>query len=101
MGVSIGSIGTARAQYHLRQMMVYLDMPVVNQPEVMIASAAKRFNERGELTDETARKLIVQLLEALIDLTRKMAPPTGATAPSAEPASSSNTRTDSQRETSF
>jgi chromate reductase len=101
MGASIGSIGTARAQYHLRQMMVYLDMPVVTQPEVMIASAAKRFNEQGELTDETARKLIVQLLEALIDLTRKMAPPTRATALSAEPASSSNTRRDSQRETSF
>jgi chromate reductase len=73
MGASIGSIGTARAQYHLRQMMVFLDMPVVTQPEVMIASAAKRFNDQGELTDETARKLIVQLLEALIDLTRKMA----------------------------
>ena len=39
----------------------------------MIASAAKRFNDQGELTDETARKLIVQLLEALIDLTQRMA----------------------------
>jgi len=73
MGASIGSVGTARAQYHLRQMMVFLDMPVVTQPEVMIASAAKRFNDQGELTDETARKLIVQLLEALIDLTQRMA----------------------------
>jgi hypothetical protein len=81
--------------------MVYLDMPVVNQPEVMIASAGKRFNEQGELTDETARKLIVRLLEALIDLTRKMAAPARATTRSAEPASSSNTRKDSQRETSF
>ncbi len=72
MGASIGAIGTARAQYHLRQMMVFLDMPVVTQPEVMIASAAKRFNDQGELTDETSRKLIVQLFEALIDLTRKM-----------------------------
>lgn len=73
MGASIGMIGTARAQYHLRQMMVFLEMPVVNQPEVMIASAAKRFNDQGELTDEGSRKLIVQLLEALIRLTRTMA----------------------------
>ena len=54
-------------------MMVFLDVPVVTQPEVLIGTAAKRFNDAGELTDETSRKLIVQLLEALIDLTRKMA----------------------------
>ena len=75
MGASVGVIGTARAQYHLRQTMVFLDMPVVNQPEVMIGSAAKRFDEQGELTDETSRKLIAQLLEALVALTRKMAGP--------------------------
>lgn len=73
MGASVGAIGTARAQYHLRQMMVFLDMPVVNQPEVMIGPASKRFSEQGELTDETSRKLITQLLEALIDLARKSA----------------------------
>ena len=73
MGASTGVIGTARAQYHLRQTMVFLDRPVVNQPEVMIGSAAKRFDEQGELTDETSRKLVAQLLEALIALTLKMA----------------------------
>jgi chromate reductase, NAD(P)H dehydrogenase (quinone) len=73
MGASIGFVGTARAQYHLRQMMVFLDVPVVTQPEVLIGTAAKRFSDNGELTDETSRKLIVQLFEALIDLTRKMA----------------------------
>jgi chromate reductase, NAD(P)H dehydrogenase (quinone) len=73
MGASIGAVGTGRAQYHLRQMMVFLDMPCVTQPEVLIASAAKRFNEQGELTDELSRKLIVQLLEALIELTHMMA----------------------------
>ncbi len=73
MGASPGFVGTARAQYHLRQMMVFLDVPVVTQPEVLIGTAAKRFNDAGELTDETSRKLIVQLLEALIVLTRKMA----------------------------
>ena len=38
MGASIGSKGTARAQYHLRQMFVFLNMYPVNKPEVMIAN---------------------------------------------------------------
>jgi chromate reductase len=48
-------------------------MPVVNQPEVMIGKAAERFNEQGELTDETAKKLIRQLLEELVALARRQA----------------------------
>src|SRR5690349_9580060 len=37
MGASISALGSARAQYHLRQCFVFLDMPSVLQPEVMIA----------------------------------------------------------------
>jgi chromate reductase len=73
MGASIGNLGSARAQYHLRQSLVFLNMPVVNQPEVMIGKAAERFNEQGELTDETAKKLIRQLLEELVALARRQA----------------------------
>jgi len=47
MGASVGILGSARAQYHLRQCFVFLNMYPVNQPEVLIASAAQRFNERG------------------------------------------------------
>src|SRR5206468_284930 len=39
MGASPGAMGTARAQYHLRQMLVFLNMFPINQPEVMIAHA--------------------------------------------------------------
>src|SRR5437870_372013 len=42
MGASVGTIGTARAQYHLRQIMVFLNMFPLNQPEVMIGHAATR-----------------------------------------------------------
>ena len=73
MGASVGTLGTARAQYHLRQMFVFLNMFAVNQPEVMIAHAHKHFDEQGNLTDETAKKLIRQLLEELIGLTKKLA----------------------------
>ncbi len=72
MGASIGTLGTARAQYHLRQMFVFLNMFPVNQPEVMISNAAKRFDEKGNLTDETSRKLIGQLLEELVNWTKRL-----------------------------
>jgi chromate reductase, NAD(P)H dehydrogenase (quinone) len=52
MGASIGGIGTARAQYHLRQMMVFLNMFPINQPEVMIGNAADRFDANGNLTED-------------------------------------------------
>ena len=71
MGASVGVLGTARAQYHLRQTLVFLDMPTVNQPEVMIGQAHKHFDESGKLTDETAKKLIRQLLGALAALVRR------------------------------
>lgn len=72
MGASVGTLGTARAQYHLRQMFVFLNMYAVNQPEVMLSNAHKHFDEHGNLTDETARKLIRQLLQELVNWTRKL-----------------------------
>jgi chromate reductase len=73
MGASVGTLGTARAQYHLRQMFVFLNMFAVNQPEVMISQAHKHFDAEGNLTDDTAKKLISQLLEALVMLTKQLA----------------------------
>jgi chromate reductase len=70
MGASPGSLGTARAQYHLRQILVAFDMPVVSQPEVMIGQAAQRFDRDGNLTDESTRKHIQDLLVALVKLAR-------------------------------
>ena len=72
MGASIGNIGTARAQYHLRQMMVFLNMFAVNQPEVMIGNAADRFDESGNLTDEATEEYIRKLLQSLVDWTRRI-----------------------------
>jgi chromate reductase len=72
MGASIGTLGTARAQYHLRQVFVFLNMYPVNQPEVMIANAAGRFDAAGNLTDEKAKDLIRQLLQNLVAWTRQL-----------------------------
>jgi chromate reductase len=72
MGASVGMLGAARAQYHLRQMFVFLNMHAVNQPEVMIGNAAQRFDEQGNLTDPTSAVLIQQLLRNLVDWTRRL-----------------------------
>ncbi len=72
MGASVGLFGTARALYHLRQCFVFLNMYPVNQPEVMIGGAHKSFDKDGKLTDETSRKLITQLLEELVNWTRRL-----------------------------
>jgi chromate reductase, NAD(P)H dehydrogenase (quinone) len=65
MGASVGVIGTARAQYHLRQVFVFLDMDALNQPEVMI-NASKSFDDQGNLTDQQAKELIGKLLANLV-----------------------------------
>ena len=78
MGASISSIGTARAQYHLRQMMVFLNMFPVNHPEVMIGSASTRFDSQGNLTDDTTKELIRQLLQNLVEWTQRVREPSGA-----------------------
>jgi len=72
MGASVGAIGTARAQYHLRQMMVFLNMFPINQPEVMIGNASTRFDAQGNLTDDTTKKLISQLLKNLVEWTHRL-----------------------------
>ena len=72
MGASVGAIGTARAQYHLRQMMVFLNMFPVNQPEVMIANASERFDAEGNLTDEATKDFIRQLLQRLVEWTTRI-----------------------------
>ncbi len=72
MGASVGTTGTARAQYHLRQMFVFLNVLPINQPEVMIGNAAERFDSGGHLTDEKTKVLIRQLLQNLVDWTRRL-----------------------------
>jgi chromate reductase len=72
MSASIGMLGGARAQYHLRQVFVFLNMYPVNRPEVIVTFAQDKFDERGKLTDEDTKKFLRQLLQNLADWTRKL-----------------------------
>jgi chromate reductase len=72
MSASVGMFGGARAQYHLRQSFVFLNMMAVTQPEVTIPSAQSKFDANGNLTDEMSKGLIKQLLQNLVTLTRTL-----------------------------
>ena len=72
MGASPGLVGTARMQYHLRQVMVFLEMHPINKPEVIINAVHSRFDESGNLTDEQTAQVITAQLEALDAWTRRL-----------------------------
>ena len=75
MGASIGMLGTARAQYHLRQSFVFLDMYPLNKPEVMVPFVEQKIDQNGRLTDDKTRGKIRELLVALIAWTKKLRSP--------------------------
>jgi len=72
MSASIGMLGGARAQYHLRQTFVSLNMHPLNRPEVMIPFAQEKFDENGNLIDEKTKEKIKELLAALVAWTKKI-----------------------------
>jgi chromate reductase len=62
MGASGGMLGSARAQYHLRQTFVFLNMHPLNKPEVIVTFASEKIDEKGRVTDEKTREKIKELL---------------------------------------
>jgi len=72
MSASTGRFGGARAQYHLRQSFIFLNMHPVNRPEVMLPDAIHNVDANGNVTNELTRQLIRQLLEALAAWTIKL-----------------------------
>jgi chromate reductase, NAD(P)H dehydrogenase (quinone) len=70
MGASQGPVGTARAQYHLRQNLNGLEAIVMPKPEIFVATADKKF-ANGQLTDEDTKKVIRTWLAAFKDWVAK------------------------------
>ncbi|HXF62772.1 MAG TPA: NAD(P)H-dependent oxidoreductase [Caldilineaceae bacterium] len=60
-----GRFGTVRAQAHLRYILLHNDVKVVNKPEVMVVRSWEHFDQEGNLTDETTRQQVAELVEAL------------------------------------
>ena len=72
MSASTGMLGGARAQYHLRQVFVFLNMFPLNRPEVFVSFAGEKFDNNGNLTDENTKGFIKALLEALVVWTKRI-----------------------------
>lgn len=72
IGASAGVLGTARAQYHLRQCFVFLNGHVMNRPEVMIGGAQNKFAADGSLTDAPTRDFMAAHLAAFRDWVVRM-----------------------------
>src|SRR5271157_1687597 len=72
ISASIGMLAGARAQYHLRQTFVFLDVHPINRPEVMVPFAADKIDANGKVTDEKTRQKIKESLESLVAWTRRL-----------------------------
>jgi chromate reductase, NAD(P)H dehydrogenase (quinone) len=67
LGASPGALGSARAQYHLRQCFIYLNGLVMNRPEVMIGGANSKFDAEGNLKDQGTADFLKGFLAAFAD----------------------------------
>lgn len=63
IGVSVGAIGTATAQQHLRNVLAYLDMPTLGQPEAFIQNKDDLFDDKGHIGNEATRKFLQTWLD--------------------------------------
>lgn len=60
-----GRYGTVRAQAHLRYILLHNDLKVLNKPEVMVVRSGDSFDGEGNLTDDTVRGQVKELVNAL------------------------------------
>jgi chromate reductase len=72
ISASVGMLGGARAQYHLRQTFIFLNKYPINTPEVIVTFAQNKFDANGKLTDEDTRRFLKQLLEKLASWTKRL-----------------------------
>ena len=65
---SLGPLGGARVQYHLRQILVFLNAKVMNKNEIFVTFAKQKFDESsGKLTDDITIDFIGKQLDAFYD----------------------------------
>jgi chromate reductase len=75
ISVSPGAIGGFGANHHLRQSLVFLDMPALQQPEAYIGGAARLFDEQGTLTDESTRGFITKFMQSFAEWIERIRAP--------------------------
>lgn len=70
VSASIGAIGGFGANHHLRQSMVFLNMPCLQQPEIYLSYVDKLFNEKGELINEDTKTFLSQFMQTYAEWVR-------------------------------
>lgn len=75
VSVTPGGLGAFGANHHLRQSLVFLDVPTLQQPEVYLSGVAKLFDAEGKLTDENTREFLTNFLHAFAAWAETNAPP--------------------------
>lgn len=64
VSVSPGGIGGFGANHHLRQSLVFLDMPVLQQPEAYVGRGFELFDEQGEFNNDDSRAFFQNIIDA-------------------------------------
>ena len=72
MSASVGAMGGSRAQYHLRQVFIFLNVYAVVKPEVIVTFASEKIGKDGELKDTEVQKRISLLLNKLVEFSIKL-----------------------------
>jgi chromate reductase len=73
MGASIGAIGTAIAQQHLRLSLAYLDVPTLGQPEAFIQVKEGLFDEAGNIGNEGSKKFLQGWMDRYVEWVKQLA----------------------------
>ena len=68
---SIGSIGGFGANHHLRQVLTFLDMPILQQPEAYLANSPSLLDENGQINNQDTIKFLQSFVDAFVALIEK------------------------------
>jgi chromate reductase len=75
IGISVGAAGTAMAQQHLRNVLAYLDVPTLGQPEVFLQAREDVMDKAGKLSDSTRQFLEGWMAQYVAFVKRHLATP--------------------------
>jgi chromate reductase len=75
VSVSPGALGGFGANHHLRQSMVFLDVPLLQQPEMYVGNASKMFDASGKIIDDHTKEFFAKFMKAFVPwVTTNLAP---------------------------
>ena len=78
LSVSTGALAAFGANHHLRQALVYMNMPTMAQPEAYVGGVAKVFDESGNLTNEGTLKFLQKFVDAFAAWVGRLSGPAGS-----------------------